>query len=92
MAHLANRMRSLAANGNPRAEELIEKADELDKMIDADTWERSRSSAHGCGRRICGVRSQANRCSDSYSGVFVGRHDGKRRKLKAVHRQHSWDN
>jgi len=39
MAHLANRMRSLAANGNQRAEELIEKADELDKMIDADTWD-----------------------------------------------------
>jgi hypothetical protein len=39
MAHLANRMRSLAADGNPRAEELIEKADELDKMIDADTWD-----------------------------------------------------
>ncbi len=31
-------MRSLAANGNPRSEELIEKADELDKMIDADAW------------------------------------------------------
>ncbi len=39
MGHLANRMRSLAAAGNPRAEELIEKADELDKMIDADAWD-----------------------------------------------------
>ena len=32
-------MRSLAANGNSRAVELIEKADELDKMIDADPWD-----------------------------------------------------
>jgi hypothetical protein len=32
-------MRSLAANGNSRAEELIEKADELDKMIDVDPWD-----------------------------------------------------
>ncbi len=39
MGHLANRMRSLAAAGNPRAGELIEKADEIDKMIDADAWD-----------------------------------------------------
>jgi hypothetical protein len=32
-------MRSLAANGNSLAVELIEKADELDKMIDADPWD-----------------------------------------------------
>jgi hypothetical protein len=38
MGHLANGMRNLAAAGNPRAEELIEKADELDKMTDADAW------------------------------------------------------
>jgi hypothetical protein len=39
MGHLANRMRSLAATGDPRAEELIEKADELEKLIDADLWD-----------------------------------------------------
>jgi hypothetical protein len=39
MGHLANRMRSLAAAGSPRAEELIEKADELDKTADADAWD-----------------------------------------------------
>jgi hypothetical protein len=39
MGHLANRMRSLASTGNPRAAELIEKADELDKMINADLWD-----------------------------------------------------
>ncbi len=39
MGHLANRMRSLASAGIPRAAELIEKADELDKMINADLWD-----------------------------------------------------
>jgi|SwirhirootsSR3_FD_contig_31_2201828_length_261_multi_3_in_0_out_0_1 hypothetical protein len=39
MGHLANRMRSLASSGNPRAAELIEKADELDKTIDAEYWD-----------------------------------------------------
>jgi hypothetical protein len=39
MGHLANRMHSLAATGNARAEELIEKADELEKLIDADLWD-----------------------------------------------------
>ena len=39
MGHLANRMRSLASAGNPRAAELIDKADELDKMINADLWD-----------------------------------------------------
>ena len=39
MGYLANRMRSLAAAANPRAGDLIEKADELDKMIGADAWD-----------------------------------------------------
>jgi hypothetical protein len=39
MGHLANRMRSLASTGNPRAAELIERADELDKMINANLWD-----------------------------------------------------
>ena len=39
MGHLANRMRSLASSVNSRSAELIEKADELDKMIDAEHWD-----------------------------------------------------
>jgi hypothetical protein len=74
MAHLANRMRSLAANGNQRAEELIEKADELDKMIDADTWDTE---------QVLGAWLRARKLWCEVTGVFVGRHDGKRRKLKA---------
>jgi hypothetical protein len=37
--HLANWMHSLASTGNLRAAELIDKADELDKMINADLWD-----------------------------------------------------
>jgi hypothetical protein len=40
-------MRSLASMGNSRAAELIEKADELDKMINADLWARA---AHASGQ------------------------------------------
>jgi hypothetical protein len=39
MGHLANRMRSLASTENLRAANLIDKADELDKMINADLWD-----------------------------------------------------
>jgi hypothetical protein len=34
-------MRSLASRGNSRAAELIQKTDELGKMINADLWARA---------------------------------------------------
>jgi hypothetical protein len=69
MAHLSNRMRSLAANGNPRAEELIEKADELDKLIDADTWDTEQVLGAWLRARKLGVRSRTSRCSSEHPCV-----------------------
>jgi hypothetical protein len=36
MAYLSDRMRSFAATGSPKAAELLEKADELDKALAKD--------------------------------------------------------
>jgi hypothetical protein len=54
MGHLGSHMRSLAATGNPRAAELIERADELEKLIDTRFWGTELVLAHGCGRGSCG--------------------------------------
>jgi hypothetical protein len=58
-------MRSLASTGNRRAAELIDKADELDKMTPT-SGTLSRSLARGCGPGSCGARSLASRSFDDY--------------------------
>jgi hypothetical protein len=63
MGHLANRMRSLASTGNPRVAELVEKADELDKMINADLWDTKQVLGAWLRARKLWSRSPASHCS-----------------------------
>jgi hypothetical protein len=71
MGHLASHMRSLAATGNPPTAELIEKADELDKLIDTRFWGTELVLAHGCGRGSCGRRSRRADALVKYSSPYL---------------------